>query len=82
MAKKEAKKVIKKAVKKIVEKHLPKIALKKIPVFGIITGIFQGFVAALDGEFLKAGSEVISGVFGSTGLGFAISLGIDMFLII
>ncbi len=81
MPKKEIKKILEKVVVKVIKKYLPSIAMKKIPVFGIAVGLFNGIKAAFNGDFLTAGSEITSGIFGSTGLGFVVSLGIDILIL-
>ena len=75
---KEVSEKLSKEAAEIVAKSATKSAIKKVPVVGIIAGLVFGFQRALEGEFVKAGAEVASGVAGTfAGPGTAIGMGID-----
>jgi hypothetical protein len=85
MAEKAAKEGLKDAAEKsaketaeLVAKSATKSAIKKVPIIGIAAGLFFGLQRALEGEFVKAGGEVMSGVLGTfAGPGTVAAMGID-----
>ena len=75
---KEVSEKLSKEAAEIVAKNVTKSAIKKVPVVGIIAGLVFGFQRALEGEFVKAGAEVASGVAGTfAGPGTAAAVAID-----
>ena len=85
MADKAAKEALKDAAEKsaketaeLVAKSATKSAIKKVPIIGIAAGLFFGLQRAMEGEFVKAGGEVLSGVLGTfAGPGTALATAID-----
>ena len=75
---KEVSEKLSKEAAALVAKSATKSAIKKVPVVGIIAGLVFGFQRALEGEFVKAGAEVVSGVAGTfAGPGTAAAIAID-----
>lgn len=78
VAEKEAAKVAIKAGAKAAGKAAGKAVLKKIPFVSLAAGAYFAFERAKDGEWGKAGCELLSGAAGCVpGLGTAVSTGID-----
>ena len=78
VAEKEAAKVAIKAGAKAAGKAAGKAVLKKIPFVSLAAGAYFAFERAKDGEWGKAGCELLSGAAGCVpGLGTAVSTAID-----
>ncbi len=80
-ARKAAQKATSKAVAKSAGKALGKTALKKVPVVGLVAGLFFAADRAMHGDITGAVGEVASGAASCVpGVGTAVSVGIDVAL--